>query len=291
MKVKAFPFLADPPVGETYVGIEEFPGFHTASDFDIAATYAVGRVSQSFEFEGEDGKHYVTDYPVVVGLNMSGRERTTDYDAERIVKDVLEVHLEELINELSKNPTNEEIYNAMENMLNTAEYQSDLGMYNSVLDFIGEDAFMHFNNPLWALFDNENAVDIVREYIQDKTIPKEVLMEATQQYRYLTDVDEENIISVAYISPIADVDAMIDPFSDEFEQLEEAWEGFSLLSIDDIDSGTIPYEISTVWENPNSRETARVEYHGTTYERLLSAAPHLKEILPQPPTPPYVPGE
>ena len=35
-------------------------------------------------------------------------------------------------------------------------------------------------------------------------------------------------------------------------------------------------------------ETPNVQYHGTTYKRLLQAAPNLESILPKPPSPPYV---
>jgi len=41
------------------------------------------------------------------------------------------------------------------------------------------------------------------------------------------------------------------------------------------------------WVAPS---TGQVEYHGTTYKRLLEAAPSLAAQIPEPPDPPYAGG-
>lgn len=62
--LQGMPFLADPPVTETYEGIEQFPGFHTTENFDMAATYANGRIYNSMTEQDSNGQGYVTDYPI-----------------------------------------------------------------------------------------------------------------------------------------------------------------------------------------------------------------------------------
>lgn len=290
IRILAFPFLADPPTPEhqKYEGIREFPGFHTTSDFTIAAMYAIGRVDQNFTAypDSDDaGPAYVTDYPVVVALDMEGHEKHTDYDAEKIVKDVLEAQLGELIKELADHPTemhwasDEEIEEKLEEF---AEFQeAQYSEYNTdPLDFLSEHTFMHFQSPLYAIIDQPNSAQIVREYAQSRTIPQNVLMEAANQYRYTEDIAEDRIVEVYFITPIAN--EMVDDYDDEI--ISSRWPGFDLIGPDEAYGAYFEPAKQLVWKREH---TGGIEYHGTTYYRLLSAAPFLVDELPMPPSPPF----
>jgi hypothetical protein len=72
--------------------------------------------------------------------------------------------------------------------------------------------------------------------------------------------------------------------SEDDQELAEAAGalGWSVVDEDDVLSGSLDSKETTVYERaPGTR--ARVEYHGTSYRNLLSAAPEL--MLPVPPAP------
>lgn len=290
IRILAFPFLADPPIPEhqKYEGIRQFPGFHTTKDFNVAAMYALGRVDQNFTVYPDDydaGPAYVTDYPVVVELDMTGHDPKTDYDAEEIVKDSLDAQLGELIKELAEHPTelhwasDEEIEAKLQEYIDMAEIQ--YSEYNeSALDFLGEQTFMHFSSPLSTVLDQPNAAEIVRQYAQNRSIPKNVLMEAADQYRYTEDVDEERIVKVYFIMPIAN--ELADDYEDE--TIAKKWPGFDIIGPDEAYGGYFDPRTQLVWEREHDGPT---EFHGSTYNRLLSAAPFLSNEIPVPPSPPY----
>jgi len=288
IKLLAFPFLADPPVPyhQKYKGIIEYPGFHTSSSFDIAATYAIGRIEQSFEKEDEEGVHYVTDYPVVVALDMSGYEKQTDYDAEKFVKESFEVQLDELIKEIGEDASDEDIIDKIQEYIDHSDFDQE--MQDSPLGYIFEETFMHFVNPLSTLIDYPNAAQIVRDYAKTKSLPKDLLMDAAQQYRYTQDVDEHRISAVYYITPVASDEEMLklDWDDPEYEELEEKWAGFDIPGMDDLYGGYFSPSQTKVYEDA-SVPTDNIEYHGTTLSRLLQAAPFLAGQLPDPPSPPY----
>ena len=123
-------------------------------------------------------------------------------------------------------------------------------------------------------------VDFVREFAETRTISDQVLMDATNQFRYTEDVSETNIVAVYYIKPISD---LIDDM--EYEENEELiniqWAGFDIIDIDAAYGGYWDADGTLVYGDP----TIDGQYHGTTYLRLKQSAPELE--IPVPPSPPY----
>jgi len=286
IKILGMSFMADPPIPahQKYMGIIEYPGFHTTTSFNVAAIYAIGRIEQSYEHTDALGKHYVSDYPVVVALDMTSYEKHTDYDAENFVKESFDVQLGELVKEIEANTTEEEIVDKIQKYIDYSESQQE--MQDNPLDYIFQDVFQYFQNPLFTLLDFPNAANIVREYAEKGTLPSDLLMAATEQYRYVTDIDENRITAIYYVTPVAsDREIMETDWDDpKYEEIEEKWEGFDIPSIDDIYSGYFSPTHTLVYGAAQEGN----EFHGTTYQRLISAAPFLTGLLPEPPSPPYV---
>ena len=284
--LQGMPFLADPPISETYKGIEEFPGFHTTENFDMAATYANGRIYSSMTDQDSNGIGFVTDYPVVVQLDMSGFEAQTDYDAEEIVKDTLKQHLQELIDSygLSEESSDEEITDAAYDFTEGSDYQSDENLdYSNPEDVIFNMNFSQFHDTLPAIMDEPGFPDMIRSFISTGEIPPEILMKATDQYRYTEDIPEEQVTAIWYVKPIATEILTFDN-EDEHEEIEARWPGFVVYHEDDLIGGfDAQYDSELVYGS--SQEGG--QYHGTTYKRLLQAAPGLAGQLPAPPSPPY----
>jgi len=116
-----------------------------------------------------------------------------------------------------------------------------------------------------------------------RELPDADLADITGQYRYIDDVPTTRIVAVAYLKPwwprILDWD-MNDDEGELAAQLEEL--GWSVLGLDDVYSGNLDAQEFVPYRRappPN----ARVEYHGTTYLNVISAAPELE--LPEPPLP------
>jgi hypothetical protein len=286
----SFPFLADPPTPshEQYKGIIEYPGFHTTGSFEIAAMYAIGRVNHSFTKEA-NGVHYVTDYPVVVSLDMSGFEKNVDYDAAKMVAETLKIQLNEFIKyEVKEDDSDEELLDKLQVFADSMETQRDV--QDDPLDYLSQEVFGHFQDPFRQLLDMPNAVQIIRDYMQTGKIPDELLMKATNQYRYTEDVSEGRILKVWYITPMA---AEMER-EDQEGSLQEQWPGFDVATEDDLLGGYHHPTEMLVYEAASDKQLELqlgspervVEYHGTTYDRIKQAAPELQ--LPDPPSPPYL---
>lgn len=295
-------FMAEPPVKETYKGIIEYPGFHTTTSFDIAAAYAVGRVMNSFD-ETDDGVHHVTDYPVVVKLDMTELERNTDYDAEQMVWEVLREHLADLAKDIDEDSDDFDIIDKARNIIDFSESSSELSQ--EPLGFISEQTFGHFNNPLVLIIDDPGFPDAVRKWEETGEFSQDLLMKATDQFRYTQDVSEMRLLEVHYITPVAGEAETPEHEDDEEakDELYRKWEGFDIPWEDDLMGSTYNFSHELVWEDkseqrpeyqdspqlslPGIPPSLREEYHGTTYKRLLSAAPGIGRELPAPPSPPY----
>lgn len=298
-------FMVEPPVPqhEKYKGIIEYPGFHTTESFDIAASYAVGRVNTSYMDEDDDGINYVMDYPVVVALDMAGFIPELDYDAIEIVAPILEVQMDELLKMLDEDSTDDEIFDAAESL---AQHSDDEWEMNDPVSMVSEMAMYNMKNPLVRIYDKPEFPDAVREYMRDSNLIEgplmKMLMDATDQYRYTQDVSENRVVGVWFVTPIAE-EFIDDLDEDNTEEMEAKWPGFDLFSLDEV-SGGVMYNSVKVFEDEGTssfdddvqlslftREQLAVEpniqYHGTTYKRLLEAAPFLRNILPEPPSPPY----
>jgi len=281
IKLLAFPFLAQPPETNPYKGIMEYPGFHTTKDFEIAAQYALGKINAQEIDEDANGVHYTTDYPVVVALNMENYTKELDYDAAKIVKDTIEVWLDSLIEELEENSTDEDIYEATQNAVEFADSQSD-ELHSDPLDFLSENTFQHFESPLGGIMDEPYYIDMVREYMRTKIIPDQALMDAVDQYRYTEDVDSDRALAVWYVAPVSNEMAEYHQDDWDEEDFERRWPGFDIIGEDEAYGGYWSPTAQLMWGEDTK---GNIEYHGTTYKRLLQSAPEID--LPQPPSPPY----
>lgn len=311
-------FLADPPIpfSEKYKGIIEYPGFHTTKDFDIAAAYAGGRVHSSYTHQDEDGTHYVTDYPVVVALNMAGHHAVTDYDAVEMVKPGLMTALSEIVNGgygedgLTEDSTDDEIRDAADRYTEMAS-GTEMEQQDDPIGYVTEEAFSHFGNALRMILDDERFPDAVRLFMQTGEFPDELLIEATNQFRYEEDVDEKRVVGVWYLTPLAGEAVTYDAQeADEGDEGSEAaidarWPGFDVPFEDDLMGGSGRFNSQQVYEGEASGVEEEgpqlplftpeqlpppepdIQYHGTTYLRLLQAAPFLADVLPAPPSPPF----
>ena len=278
----SMPFLADPPVpqSEKYKGIIEFPGFHTTDLFDVAAAYAASRVLGSMTGEDESEIHYVTDYPVVVQLDMSGYEPQTDYDAEKVVKEVLEVHIKDLGN-ITENSTDEEIYDEAIKLIEFGDFSDgDYIDYSNPSEMLSYNTFNYMNNPLAGIVEEPGFGEFVRNYLQTGKMDPQMLMKATDQYRYTEDVNEDRITAVYYITPLS---STMSTYEDDEEEINGSWPGFDIPFEEDMMVDY--YSLTTDLVYGEVKEGPQYQYHGTTYKRLLSAAPEL--VLPEPPNPPY----
>lgn len=277
---KAFPFLADPPEVTPYKGIIEFPGFHTTTSATIASMYALGRVTNQYLDEDENGVHYVTDYPVVVALDMSGLEKHIDYDAAELVRPVLEDFLREILNELGDDLSDDAIVDAAYRAQEYFDYQSETALNAGPLDFLSENTFMHFQNPLGGIMDDPSFPDMVRNFANGGKIPDSMIMAAADQFRYVEDVPESHVVAVYFVPPIAD---KLFDYDDTEEEFEATWPGFDIVDTDDAYGGYWSPSMELVWGSvPPEKD---VEYHGTTYKRFKQAAPEIN--IPEPPSPPY----
>lgn len=302
------PFLAKPPIpyGESYKGIIEFPGFHTTENFDIAAAYAAGRVSQSYTETDESGVHYVTDYPVVVALNMVGHHALPDYDAVKMVKPALLTGLGEALRDLDEEASDEEIVEAVESYTEFVETERDT--HSDPMAYISEEAFSHFENVLRGIYDDPRFPDAARLFLQTGEFPDDLLLEATDQFRYEEDVKESRIVGVWYLTPVAGESVDWQDEDNEESEVDARWPGFNVYGEDDLMGGYASIGSQQVYEGeatgieemgpqlplftPEQLPPPEpvIQYHGTTYLRLLQAAPFLEGELPEPPSPPFRAG-
>lgn len=284
IRVTGLAFKHDPDVDirEKYKGIIEYPGFHTTADFDIAAMYAIGRVAQSFTKSDDNDVYYVTDYPVVVSLNMSGHDPKVDYDAAKIVAETATAQLDSFLDELEEDDSDEEILDKLDHFAENIGYDQE-AQYNPI-DMLAEGVFSHFKIPINTLRNQPNAIDIIKKYQETGSLPEDFLMGATNQYRYTEDVSENRIQAVWFITPTADKLLTYDMNEDEVAQ---QYPGFEIPSEDDVYGGYWNLTKSKVYEATDQEvsQDQRIEYHGTTYKRLLQIAPEIN--LPEPPSPPY----
>ena len=286
IRILSFPFLSHPPEAAPYKGIISHPGFHTTTNIDTAAVYGVGRVYNANTVDEGDGTHAVTDYPVVVGLDMGGYNRELDYDAEEMVKQNLIDTLNNIVNTLPDEYTHEDIENALYTDAGMSDYDGMVDDSNDPLSYLSDNQFSHFNNPIHAILNLGNPVQTVMDYIATGDIPKEVLMSVTDQFRYLDDVPHTKVLAVWYVTPVAPDMTDYQGYEEDGDQIVDAWPGFTVMDYDDIAGGGMSLDYTQVW---GDKPAVPIEYHGTTYLRLLQAVPEFASQLPVPPSPPYSP--
>lgn len=289
IQILSFPFLARPPEVSPNMGVLSHPGFHTTTDINTAALYALGKVATGNTLEQGDGTYGVTDFPVVVGLNMEGYDRELDYDAENFVRDGVETVIKEVITHLPDEYDDIDVLTELEMYHEMYDQTGGEPIFNKQpIDLFSEEQFKYMMNPGQAILRLEDPVTVITEYLRTGEISKEHLMEITDQYRYLNDVPHTQILKVWYVTPVAEdaTDAVND--DEGIDEMLAKWPGFMVLDYDDVYSGHLEPEFTEIWARDNLEEIP-MEYHGTTYLRLLQAVPEFASQLPEPPSPPYSP--
>lgn len=289
-------------------GTMELPGFHTAISLDMAAPYAQMKVSvpwlgEVFRFEVEDWDRDLSigDYPVILSLDMSGLHPLPDYDALSMT-DVLQVVLEELPRYAKEGSLLDALHEMSESdymqqkdegpygdpvtvglfALAQPPYDAAAGALLGVLQQTMEDLPLFTNEMKEAWAERR-----LEEWTDDPdSLPDEIVMHVTGQYRYLEPIGEDRLVAVYFMKPFISPILDFEPRDDKEEQyIEEAEaQGYQILTMDDIDSGWSPATIHPVLLLGDEEE-GRIEYHGTSYCNLIAALPSLASLLPVPPKP------
>ncbi len=234
--------------------------------------------------EGQDGHMYVTDYPVVVALKVPETAiKDVDYDAVNVVMDTLKYQMEEVVKETENLSDDSEIIDKAQHEIDMYTFESEADIEDPY-SLTSEETFSHFSNPLAQIIDNSRFPEMIRDFAETGEVPKDAAMYASQQFRYLEDIPENTIVAVWYLLPMAE--EMTDfEMNDDNTSLEQKWEGFDLLDKGDAWGGLYSPAYTLVYGDAPEYKDG-VEYHGTTYLRLLKAAPELQ--LPPPPSPPFI---
>jgi hypothetical protein len=247
-------------------GVASHPGFHTGETIEIAAPYAQARFEQGI------GSTY-GDYPVIVTLDMKGLRALTDYDAEMGVR-------EAIVDIVQGNKVL-----TLDDLQHVCDADKETERPDSALEAL---FLMHpaIHDPSCALLSyledlGPVVVHAILSEIMRGKVRMTLLRDVTQQYRYLDPVDASRITNVSYMRPfwlyILEWDR-----GEREERLVNAVEGLGFAVAGPYDEPII--EGLLVYKRPYGRN-ARIEYHGTSYLRLLQAAPELASVLPVPPSP------
>jgi hypothetical protein len=279
------PFLAQPTkhCGPAMSGVVTHPGFHTGASMSICQPYAQVKVDEFVpDSWGKELKtHVMRDYPVIVELNMQGLPFTIDYDAARWFNGAVQAAIEE-----------SEDFDALENYLDYAETEEETP--SSMIEAL---FYLSGAKPDRAVY---NLRDWLRERadpmeafvkIKKDGIPDELLAQVSGQFRYTQDVPTGRIVAVHYIRPVFNY--LFPHYDDQdyhhdkiIERIEAA--GYDTVSLenvyDDIEVLTIVKSID-MSQSLFPVENQHIEFHGTSWRNLLSAAPELASILPNPPLP------
>lgn len=276
------------PAGGTHL----LPGFHTAAQRDQALPYAHQKGGAMDAWIDEpcdqcDGdscpacvaRYRIDDYPVVVAVDMSGLEPEHDVDARHVLKNLVDAARDALksddpIRYFSPDASNveSETPSSVETALfqAVARHEEDpAGSFGSWLEDLPED----------------KALAAIKTVAAGGRAAERILMDVIGQFRYLDDVSADRIVSVYYVTPFWDelLDYQGREGDDDLAAALEA-AGWEVLDIDDVYTGSVHPKFTHAWERPIS-PNARIEWHGTGYRNLLSAAPELAKKLPKPPLP------
>jgi len=279
---QGMPFMWNSPIpqSEKNFGVATHPGFHTSTDRDIAASYAVDVVNRNFTDEDENGVHHVTDYPVVIQVNMGGAERAIDYDADNMVRENLGNQLSAMMSDgLEPSMSDEDIEEFVQEYMDS-DYGDGDPIY-SPYDTISQNNFGHVGNPIGVASNHPRFFDEFRNWAETGQFSEDFLNSITDQFRYESDVEESQVVAVWFVNPLADV---ISDYDDE-DDAETQWPGFTVMNADDAYGYENSYDFEEVYSNPGADSNGESEFHGTTYLRFLQAAPGIQ--IPRPPTPPY----
>lgn len=266
--------------GSPTMGVYRYPGFHTAAS--MVTTFAYAQI-KAIGHEADVSDPFVDDYPVIVELDMNGLAQLPDYDAIDLAYPVIVFLAKQVIRE-----SEESGKSAIDILYEYAEFgeQQELPPIEETIQLLFTVGASAVNDPIHALLnvarEKPNPDDFILRASKKKMTDAE-LMEVVGQYRYDQDVSSERIIKVYYLKPWWP--EFIDWEEDEDEVAEELESiGWIVLGTDDAYSNDERAEEFLVW-NRKTPKSSRLEYHGTSYKNLLSAASHLKQELPEPPSP------
>lgn len=276
-------------------------GFHTALKRDLVIPYA------QMKWDNDPD-----DYPVILTFDMTGLTRFTDIDVRRAADMFFEhcavsqyrvgredVDSEQILDSLSLDLENTEDEGAPESGDDALNAMWRLSGSPSVRENALRLALEWIGNSGLRL---EHMYDIGKRLAKDeraKLEPREegMLIEVFGQCRYLFDIPDDRLIKVEYMAPF--FAQVIDPDGgDDDDTLKEAAEaGYSFVDRTELyehrtkawerSRSELPLLEATVGRSRTSRswEQQRIEFHGTSLKNLLSAAPWLADVLPDPPSP------
>lgn len=283
-------FLARPATfrGGMTMGVSEYPGFHTAGSEETTYAYAqqkaVPRAVADMLMPGQaPAEVRLDDYPVVVTLDMAGFKQHVDYDAVHFVQPRLWDLANEIIRQARADGT--------EPLATLAEYvefgeESREWTPEDAVSYLYEYGSKVTEEPSSALLEFAEEQPYPNEFLRRlaaRKLPDEALADITGQYRYLDDVPSERILSVGYLKPWWP-DVLDWEIDEDDAALSEALEaaGWNVIGMEMVLSSDLYVEGNVVYRR-QIPDSARVEYHGTTYHNVRSAAPELE--LPEPPLP------
>lgn len=269
--------------GMTMSGVVTHPGFHTGSSMTVCQPYAQAKVSELLpnSWGRELQRHVMRDYPVILELDMQGMPFTIDFDAANWFNDAVQKAISEsedfdsLVSYLDFKDTEEEL---PDTMLEALFYLSGANPDRAVYSL---------RNWLQDQPDPEEAFARIKR----DGLPDELLAKVSGQFRYVDDVPSGRIVTVHYIRPVfdnlfphyEDPDWHHDKIIERIEAL-----GYDTVTKENIYNGSeVLSVVQTVDVGPKlfPVENQRIEFHGTSWLNLLSAAPELADVLPLPPKP------
>lgn len=288
------PFLTKPPVatykGTTMKGVHSHPGFHTSENRDIVMPYA--------QAKAEHSPNFVDDYPVILGFDMSGLEYLADYDADKAFERIRDYYFMR-----GGLDSFEEFMNASYDFEEGGYYESEdypltrlrPGAIGTDILFSRESAYHRPEEKFaqWVISnDDEEYQEELFHRLKNEDFPSKKLAWLLEQRRYVDDVPDDRLVVVYYMKPVWPL--LEWPWHDESSQAIEYFiqsledNGWTVYTTTEIEED--PYDlrapsIKTAWRRIPKKRMYGLQYHGTSYQNLITAAPWLKDKLPTPPSP------
>jgi len=253
-------------------------GVHAAEDFETALSYAVHKASQ----EGPVLSDGSFNCGIVFTLDMSGLEPLPEADAVVIRK-----HESVVINELK-----------MRREIVLPVFDNDLSaLASAIFDFVDEIEVHdgdgqtslwfeeHWQEHEWeqtpwvigpvlarlAEDDPHRLMEIVRNAFNSNIgFPSEVWAEAIGQWRYMSPVGSDRLLSIRAVRP---VEPEMLSLEDEEDGLGEDPDAPQIMSLDWLEPDT-----ETLWER-RLPKNADILYHGTDIKRARLAFPELADVI------------
>jgi len=284
-------FLARPErFSGTPAGLRhQLPGFHTARIMDTAVTYAQLKVDDSrTDDEG------IEEWPVIIGVDMSGLKPLPDIDGVRMAQEAAEI-AKNVINEFKQSQgrtwgrKRESLVEELQDEYEYGESDSDDTPRHgdSVLRELFKQSASHIEkDPRGALIDRANSKtdpDAWLKGVAKGKITTADILAMSGQFRYEQNVPSSRIVEVWYMQPFWP--ELFDIYEDGCEKrvAELEAKGWNVVDLDSAYSNSISESTTSVWSS--GKKPKRLEYHGTSLNNLISAAPEILMKLPKPPPP------